>query len=262
MIDCVLVVGVDRRHLRQLSWTWPTWRRHKPALLANPMVVFHDREQVTNDEIRSVVDHPDLTTAEWPPPGVTYSGGDDKFSDAQRHRMLAGFVHVPAAVVKTPWWLKLDTDVVATGRDDWIDPAWFAGDERPVIISHPWGFTKPPDQVIRLDEWAEYNKGKVWHLDNSEPLRMKPEPGADRLSHPRIISWCAIFNTSFTRQAADIAQRTCGPYQLPVPSQDGYLFYLAKRLGYRIERHSMKKLGWQHWSTDGNVRKYSEEAMR
>ncbi len=61
-----LVVGVDTRHLRQLIWTWPTWKRHKPGLLKHPMIAFFDPDQVEEDEIRKIVDHPNLHCISWP----------------------------------------------------------------------------------------------------------------------------------------------------------------------------------------------------
>jgi hypothetical protein len=256
MIDYTLVVGVDQRHLRQLAWTWPTWRRHKPSLLDHPMLAFHD-ESVTVDQVRSVVDHPKLATVPWPPEGTIYPGmSGGKWSDPQRYKMLAGFVYVPTKFVMTQYWLKLDTDVVATGQDDWVEERWFDG--QPAIVSHPWSFTKPPDQIDVLDRWADR-----YGLNLPRPsLHISPKPGADRVGHKRVISWCGFFKTSFTARAAALAQFTCGCNLLPVPSQDGFLWYIAQRLGLGVERVQMKRRGWQQWSTDGNVRRYSEEAIR
>ena len=55
------VVGVDRHHLIQLGHTWPTWQKHKSAILQNPMIVFYDNQQDNEDEIREVIKHPLLT---------------------------------------------------------------------------------------------------------------------------------------------------------------------------------------------------------
>lgn len=258
MIDYTLVVGVDKKHLDQLSWTWPTWKRNKPSLLKSPMAAFYDRDQVSGNELRSVIDHPDLKTVAWPPQGVEYSGGCDKWHNQQRYRMLAGFVHVPAKHVDTTYWLKLDTDVVATGNDDWIDPAWF--DEDPSIVCQPWGFTKPANQMLILDAWAEKYAGSLGFKD-CPPLRLVPQEGSDRVCHKRIISWCGFFWTAFTGVAARWAENTCGEGQLPVPSQDGYLWYVAQRLGLSIKRVQMKNRGWEHWSTTHNVVLAAKRAM-
>ena len=261
MDDYTLVCGVDRKHLRQLSMVWPTWKKHKPTLLERPMLVFFDGEQVTDGEVRSVVDHPGLRTVAWPPEAVDYGeSGDGKWESSQRHRMLASFVHVPPMFVRTRYWLKLDTDTIAKGMDDWIDPHWF--DDDPVIVSHKWGFTKPPDQMAELDRWVEKNRERLPDLWNHPPLDLHPEPGRSRLSHKRIISWCAFFDTGFTNLCSNVAEDTCGRFRMPVPSQDGFMWYMATRMGLGVRRTMMKSRGWLHRSTMKNVRECSEEAMR
>ncbi len=261
--EFTLVVGVDRKHLDQLRIVWPTWKKHKPSLLSHPMLIFYDWEQI-GEEIRSVIDHPELTIVPWPPVStIEYEGTPgEKWTCSQRYKMLAGFVHVPAFHVKTPYWLKLDTDVVATGRDDWIDSSWF--EENPAIISHCWTFTKPADQILKLDAWVEENKDKhdfVKCIATQPPLNLRPKPGSDRVGHKRIISWCAFFETWFTRRLSFAANRICGEFKLPVPSQDGYVWYCAKRSGRNILRPNMKKRGWQQWLTSANIKKHAEEAM-
>jgi len=255
--DYTIVCGVDQKHLRQLSWVWPTWRKHKPSLLEHPMVVFYDKTQLTAAQIQTYIDHPHLWCFPWPFDGISYEGiGDSKWSNPQRYKMLAGFVHVPPLTVRTPYWLKIDTDVVAIGVDDWIDPKWFEG--VPSIISHKWSFTKPGDQMMLLDRWVE----KWGLLKNTFALNMEPKPGSARLSHPRIISRVGFFQTKFTSMCSDIASKCCGIHQLPVPSQDGYMWYMAKRLGHEIKRvHLKDQRGWQHWSTEGNIFKHAVKAM-
>jgi hypothetical protein len=257
MIDYTTVVGVDAKHLRQLAVVWPTWARHKPSLLKHPMVAFFDVQQVRAEDIRSVVGHPNLRTVPWPPDHVVYEDqpAAGRFGSAQRYKMLAGFVHAPARCVETEYWLKIDTDVVATGEDDWIDGRWFAGS--PVIVAHPWGFTKPPDQMLRLDEWAE----GVSFLSQFRPLGLAPKPGWTRLTHKRIISWCAFFRLDFTSLCSQLAERYCGCWRLPVPSQDGFLWYCAQRLGLDVVRTGMKGRGWEHWSTEKNVLEAARRAL-
>jgi len=259
--DYTLVVGVDAKHLEQLRYTWPTWKRHKPSLLKVPMIVFCDPLQVTKADVWKVVDHPRLTVVDWQIPAEHYrcSGEQTKWTKPQRSKMLAGFVCVPPQVVMTRYWLKIDTDTVATGDDDWIDPDWF--EDCPAIVSAPWGYTKPADQMMKLDEWVERNRERLPLLSKEEPLKLRPKEGWSRVKHRRIISWCAFFHTRFTAQASRWAAITCGAGKLPVDSQDGFLWYCATRLGFGVVRAGMKNRGWQHWSTMGNIRKHSREAM-
>lgn len=265
-MDYTLVVGVDKRHLEQLALTWPTWMRNKPSLRTVPMVLFYDPEQVGQGDIANAIEwpRPNLRLVAWGA-GKDYGGDPStKFFHPQRYKMLSGFVHVPAKFVETRYWLKLDTDVVAINPpkgetyDNWIDPTWFRG--IPAIVAHGWGFTKPANQMVVLDEWVKTNEIKLPELASRPPLNLSPEEGSDRLSHKRIISWCGFFNTRFTRSCSEIAERVCGNGKLPVPSQDGYLWYCAARQELPIVTTFMKKT-WQQWSTSYNVARYAKEAM-
>jgi len=266
MNDYTLVVGVDKKHLEQLQHTWPTWKKHKPSLLDVPMVVFRDRHQVTETEVHRVVDHPRLSVVAWPLDSFEHrynyqaSAQPSKWNNPQRHKMLSGFVYVPSVAVMTRYWLKIDTDTVATGNDDWIDDSWF--DNCPAIIAQPWPYTKPPDQMMKLDKWVNDCELDLPMLNSCPPLELRPNPGSGCLRHHRIISWCGFFHTRFTAKAASWAGRTGAPGSLPVPSQDGYLYYCAKRLGFGVVRAGMKKRGWQHWSTMANIKAHSAEAMK
>jgi hypothetical protein len=99
-------------------------------------------------------------------------------------------------------------------------------------------------------------------LIHTKPLKIQPDEGGERASHKRIISWCGFFNTEFTQWVSTTCENACGPCQLPVPSQDGVMFYMAKRAGMPIKTPNMKKLGWQHWHTYANIKKHAEEAMK
>lgn len=256
-----IVVGLDRRHLRQFQQTQRAIAANKPSMRKMPMVAFYDRHELTERDVLLVVGHPDLKVVPWPPEGVEYPGiVGSKWTDPQREKMLSGFVHVPAAHVRTEYWLKLDTDVVAAGQDDWVDPGWFV--DKPSIVAHRWSFTKPADQMVRLDKWAEYGREYLFYLNSFPPLGLEPRsPDASRLGHKRIISWCGFFRTTFTDICSRWAENTCGRGRIPVPSQDGFMWYVATRLGNKVNRIDMKSRGWEHWSTDGNVRKAVERVL-
>jgi len=257
--DYTLVCGVDAKHLEQLRWTYPTWIKHKPSLLKHRMVIFYDKDQVKSEDIQNNIRHPNLSVAAWPMHETQY-GGDpkSKWYHPQRYKMLAGFVHTPAMYVTTPYWLKIDTDVVATGPDDWIDPKWF--DDDPAIVSHRWGYTKPADQMLILDKWIEDNEVAGWV--NTPPLNLSPVPESNKVCHKRIISWCSFFNTEFTYQCAEEANDYCGKFKLPVPSQDGYLWYMAKRGQFKIVRTIMRSRGWSQKSSMKNIQQAVRESLR
>jgi hypothetical protein len=93
------------------------------------------------------------------------------------------------------------------------------------------------------------------------PLKLMPQPGEDRLGHQRIISWGGFFETDFTRYCSRLANEYSGYGQLPVPTQDGYLWYVAKRLGRGIVRANLKSRGWQQWNTYHNIKAHAQQAM-
>ena len=253
--DFTTVVGVDAIHLEQLQLVWPTWRKHKPDLLKHPMVIFFDPCQVSYADARCATDHPDVRVYPWSV--QDYDGGDDKWTNPQRYKMLAGHVYVPARLVQTEYWLKIDTDTVATGCPEWIDPGWFASE--PAIISQPWGYTKPADQIQQLDNWADEFR---FALFPKPPLDLPVEPGGSLVRHPRIISWIGFFRTApFGIDAAKWASLSCGYGKLPVRSQDGYHWYYATRMGWEIQRHDFKRRGWEHHSRLRTIRESVRRAM-
>ncbi len=259
--DYTLVCGVDARHLEQLSWTWPTWIRHKPSLLKHPMIVFYDWREVTFIQVQTVLkEHPNLEVIAWPPEGIVHDGDNtNKWDNPRRHRMLSGFVYVPAACVQTPYWLKIDTDAIATRLDDWIDPEWFKGD--PAIIAHRWTYTKPADQMLQMDQWIEDHPVELSYWAEKPPLNLVPLPGWSRLKHQRVASWCAFFHTEFTQNCAKAAEVAYKPFQLPVPSQDGFLWYMATRGQIPIRRVSIKRRGWVIRATRKGILQLVEESM-
>lgn len=262
--EFTVVIGVDENHLWQLETSLPTIVKHKPSLLNREWRVFYDAgsKNITDSVFRILHEngkHTGVILTCWPrPTTITYTGGEGRFQNAQRYKMLSGFVHVSATFVWTPYWLKLDLDVVASGHDDWIDPEWFQGD--PAIIAHPWGYTKPAEQMESLDNWVAKNKESLPELADHAPLNLFAKIGATALSHPRIISWCSFYNTEFSRKCSEWAEKTCGPGQLPVRSQDGYHFYCATRLGEKIVRTNMKNRGWRH-CTGRNLKESALEVL-
>jgi hypothetical protein len=254
--DFTTVVGVDAIHLEQLRLVWPTWRKHKPDLLKHPMLIFYDPFSMVYSDARYATDHPDVEVIPWSIRDYDGVPGN-KWLDPQRYKMLAGHVYMPAEHVRTDYWLKLDTDTVATGCPDWIDPAWFAS--KPAIVSQPWGYTKPADQMQKLDEWAE-----KFSLEFPVPrLNLQVEPDASMVRHSRIISWIGFFDRKHLGWlAAKHANLTCGYGKLPCRSQDGFHWYCATRMGWEVQTHDFRQLGWEHHGRMKHIRRAVERAMK
>lgn len=250
-----VVIGLDENTIKQAKVTVPNWLRIKPGLHDVPWVVFFDYATVQKHELQFLADLiPDLQLISYGL-GVSWEGDESsKWYRPQRYKMLSGFIHATAEYVSTDYWLKLDTDTVATHSDRWINPEWFEG--TPAIISHPWGYTKPADQMDLLDAWADRYKFEEFI---EPPLNLHPNEGSSLVRHKRIISWCGFFNTRFTQLCSLLASSTCGPLQLPVPSQDGFMWYCAKRMGLPISRTNMKERGWAHHSRMRSIQSQIKE---
>lgn len=229
--EVTLVTTVDQEHLPKLALSWQTWMHHRREFASMPILLIHDESINPNDRHCDFLrQHPKLRFVSWTMPEAP----------SQREKMLNAWVFVPAREVETPWYLKLDADVLATGQTQWCNAAWFAQDEigrLPAYICSPWGYTKPADAIERLDQWANAIPG----LQEQPPLDIRGRPGANCVGHRRIASWCFLGNTAWTREVAAYANN-----RLPCPSHDTYVFYCAARRGDHVVRTRMKEHGWRH----------------
>lgn len=251
--EYTIVLGLDAYHLEQLEVTWPTIVKHKPSTARVRKVVFYDGAQDMEDRIDRLLHSPEVVVP-WPDRAIDYGQGSTKWDSPQRHKMLAGFLYTAAKHVTTPYWLKIDTDAVATGQDDWIREEWFEG--CPDVIGPPWNYTKPATQMATLDRWAERHR-----LFSTPPLGLEPAPGATLLKHERVAGWCNFFATDMTRWCAEKCADTVGYGQMPVPSLDGLLWYVATRSKSGVRRVRMKHYGWDVRNSMGSVREAAERAL-
>ncbi len=250
--DFTTCVAVDGHCAKQLEGVWPTWKLHRPEIFQRPFLAICDwavgDERFWQRRLR-FLNHPDWRIAGWSWPDTD----DSEFAGmTQRERMLTAWVKVPPAAVETPYFLKLDCDVVATKTCDWILPKWFS--EKPAIIASPWGYTKPAHWLHDLDKWAMTIPALV-------PLRAldlpPPEPDQGTIRYKRIASWCCFIDTTFAQTVADYV-----PGRLPVPSQDTYHWYVAWRQNETIVKTRMHKLGWSTISSDRRRKRLIAEVLR
>ena len=240
------IVGVDEHHVKELELVWTTWKRFKPEIMQNPLLIVCDASLSVSEWNCKLkfLDHPDMRRVQWAMPGCP-----------QREKMLNGITFAVASYVQTPWYLKLDTDTVATEEKKWIDPEWFRANEYgeyPVFVSHPWGYTKPPEAIDTLDQWAK----QIPQLSEYEDLGIHPEPGRDKVIHSRITSWCYFGNTEWTQ---DILQ--CCTERLPVPSHDTFFWYCAERQKRFYRKVRMTKCGWKHLGRYSSLQKHFQNQL-
>lgn len=227
-----VVTATDAAHLRQLEVTMPTWRRNRPEMGDMPFLVIYDRDEVNEARVRDVFAGtwrrmPNLTCVPWPPVGLEYAN--------QRGKMLAAYVHVPPEYVRTRYWVKVDTDVIAVHHDPrWIPLDFFGS--RNVIAAPRWGYTKPANQMALLDEWGDGVPG----LQDRPPLNLLYDPAGNKCPHSRFCSWVFWVDTAWSAEVAGYCQHGW----LPVPSQDGYHFYCCARRGDSWAKYGAKGFGW------------------
>ena len=232
MEDITLVLGVDRQHLNELRWAWETWMRFKPELKRMPLIVFYDASQIGPGDLAFVNGHANFVLVPW----------DWEFGRNQREKMLTGWVHIPALHVKTPWYLKIDTDCVATGHGEWIKEEWFLPGpcgRLPVFIGTTWGHTKPRYAMDLLDDWAD----GVPQLERFPRLNLPYSSTNHRLKHDRVASWVFFCRADWTRE---VTGWLTPDGRLPFPSQDTFLFYCAKRGGQWYVGEDMTRYYWRH----------------
>lgn len=227
------VVGVDYMHMQELRLVWPTWVAFHHEFQENPLLVVADGVESVDwwrRQLSQFIHHGDVTVVTHQAEGAT-----------QRAKMLSGLVYATAEHLKTDWFLKIDTDVVATKSDKpWPSPEWFNGNPAPVFTAPGWSYTKPANLYLQLCHWASM-KEEFKDLPEAPAKVYKPE---GKCYHSRIISWMMFGQTSFLRQCASLASDTMP--LLPSPSQDTFLWYCAERLQMPYLRHNMKQYGFGH----------------
>jgi len=238
MFQFTTMIGVDVEHLEELRVVWPTWMKHRPEIAQNRMVVIMDDDVLLDTETGGYysdpaeaipfVDHPRMT--------IKVVNREKSIWKKQREFMLSHFITTAPKLVKTKWFLKLDTDVVAAHGGKWWDEEWFRGDT--AFVASPWGYTKPAWGMGMLDSWAEGRS----EFANTQPLDIEYDVDTDRTYHSRIISYVYWGRTDWHKQMGKLFHRH-SPVEV---SHDGYFWYCAERLGVRYLRKRMAEYGWRH----------------
>ena len=220
-----LVVAVDDVHAKELQLSLPTWVKHKAEISTIECVVLI--EPVTQTDVSFINEHLDNVSYHY----LRERNGNE----SQREYMLSSFIHVAPKVVNTDWWLKIDTDVVATFPCRWFELDWFSGN---AFVASPWKYTKPAGM---LDQCDTFFSGDIRRGGN-KPEREISKDGKKAFSS-RIISWLMFVNTNFSRELTN----RCGG-KMPCPSQDTLSWYYAEMLGWEYLKVRFSKLGWSHVS--------------
>lgn len=234
-MDITIVLAIDNQHLDELLISMPTWIKYK-GFDKYPFLVIYDAAQVhPADDRFEIFKNMNVEYVAWKDPLSAYS--------TQREKMLTALTVMPGLHVKTPWYLKIDTDCLATDDQKWFDESWLQ--KNYVFISNPWGTTKPANAIELLDTWAGKKLGTA-------PLNLPYDPAANKIKHKRIISWLFLCKTEWSREVAEYFNDG-GIYKLPSissteyrVSQDTVLWYLAEAQKKRYKVFQFKDKGWKH----------------
>lgn len=229
-LDLSILLAVDKAYVGQLRHAWPTWIKHRPEMFAVPfpVIVLKDAS-LPDSEIDFIKSsHPCVKVAPIPAiPGMT-----------QQERMYSAFIHVGPFLADTEFAMKVDCDTVARRHD----PLWCSEE----IVRMPdgtladlcasgWRYSKPSHAIDTMDKWGN----TVPELKDFPAMNLPFDPKARRVDTPgRIAGYVTISRVDFSRWASTLCRR------LPLPSQDTYLWYCAKRTGRPIKLFKMKRVGW------------------
>lgn len=260
--DFTVVVGLDKRTLEQWSVSLPTVAALRPELLERPWTIFYDFAQISaNDVLRLAEAHgldssPHLRFVPWPTERV-----EAEYA-SQRAKMLAGFVHVPGLNVSTPWWMKLDTDVIASPTErPWVEAEWFADDV--VLVASPWGYGKAKGDSRTIEQWClslESWGDIVW--PTTQRLGLEKDIRGSKLVRPRFWSPVSYYRRDWTKRISELCVSCYGIGGMPVPSQDTVHWYAAERTGAKYLTVNMKRHGWTFTTGINNLRRMAGAVLK
>lgn len=168
--------------------------------------------------------------------------------------MLSALVYGTAEHVKTPWYIKIDTDTLCLKAENRWHENWFVEKDPFVFVTASWSYSKGIERWNRLKAWA----ATVPFFADRPEVEGAENPFKDHVRHSRIISFFFWGRTEFAREVAAIAP---GPL-LPIDSQDTFMWYCARRLGRKYAAVRIKKYGLHHGARgmEKRVRAIMEEA--
>lgn len=241
-----VVAAVDRARLPALEASWQTWLKLRPEFRQLPkLIVFDATDGLTSGDLATFRETPATRLLSRRSPRPRTSSGDD----------VRLFLDVAASEVKTPWFLKLDPEVIAVRDDPWLDRQWFAQDDQgrlPAFIGSAQPHWSSARELNALDDWG----------DSVESLktfsRLLPADSATTATVPfmGVATWCFFGNTDWTRHIAELAAD-----RPSVSSDDLYLHYFATRHRDYFVRARMTDWGWQRISNPRALRRRVAETL-
>lgn len=237
--DITLLLAVDKEHVGELDFALKTWRKYKPEIYRMSKMLIYD-SSVPN--IKSSIESLDLINYRLHEFTSAY-----RYS-SQREAMLTSFFE-GINLIDTPFFMKIDTDCYANSiNNKWIGA--ISDRNSNVFISNPWGYTKGPQMIYALEDWAD----KSEYFSGTGRLNLRHKGDSRKIIHSRIISYIYIGDTRWHKEISSICLED-NVYRLPCPSQDTFCWYCAKRKNLPYKTVKFKNFGFSH----GRLNKHKQE---
>ena len=228
--DVTLIQVIDDNHIKELKYSWETWKELKPEITKLPLYLVYDSDMETSlDTIDHIIDRPNV---------ILHKFDNKKYYVNQRSAMLTSFFE-GVRNIKTKYYLKLDTDCVATDNSkEWIRELYDR--DKFCFISKGWSLSRKT-YIEMLETWLN----ETGLFGDYSLLDGFVQKGAYKLKMKRIISWFFLCNVEWNNMMSEYCWKG-DHYELPCPSQDTYLWYMAELTKTKYKRVDFKKLGFHH----------------
>lgn len=210
--DVTIVTAIDTYYVDILRVVLPNWIKYK-RVDKFPMIVFYNGMEASDPRL-DFLRLPNIRLIPWNESCM------DKV-DSHRELMLSSFVLGSAQYVETDYWLKLDSDSIATDDRIFVTDAM----KQYSIFSHRWGYSRP-QHIKQMDAWAKTCTHRK--IRSSRPMIEQGRIEGNRFYHngKRFISYICLQKTRYTRYCVSLLKEK----RLPCPSQDTFAYYLIQRL--------------------------------
>lgn len=227
MIDTTIIQVIDKVHIKELSESWKTWKLYKPEVTSLPLFLVYDKEIESElGTISHIIDKKNVTL---------YPFNNKYLYKSQRDAMLTSFFE-GIRNIKTKYYLKLDTDCVATNASkEWLNEINDINEN--VFISKGWSVSRKEYFDIMQDWEPLKDYPKIQNFSIKEC--------GTKVKYNRIISWFFLCNVEWNNKWSEKCWKH-DHYELPIPSHDSFLWHIAERNGDKYKRVNFKKYGWSH----------------
>lgn len=227
MKDTTLIQVIDSTHIDELKSSWKTWNELKPEITALPLHIVYDSQIESRlTEIQHIIDRPNVVLQKFT---------NVNLYNSQRSAMLTSFFE-GIRNIKTKYYLKLDTDCIATNDDkNWLKEISDIDEYK--FISKGWGVSKK-DYFDTMQSWKELEG-----VPKIEKFTIKD--CGKKVKCPRIISWFFLCNVEWNNYWSEKCWKG-DHYELPISSHDSFLWHIAERVGDKYKRVDFKQHGFDH----------------